>query len=770
MISLKPIDKRIRTELKERMKTFARTTTPVGEQKEDKYTIVDLNSRSTFVKMTSGVKDGSQEVLGENTQFGLDLYGTVQNDFRPIAGIKDISIEYKGGYKAFRHGTINWTCWSFEDLDKLLPHFLVHGRTILLEWGWALSEHATDVNLIKNIDKELFENNLPTKILENSGNYDAMMGVISNYEWSVRDDGGFDCTTEITSMGVNLFKEETKSFPDISGEIDGLNFIDLSSYVEQFDKQISKEIDSFEGNFNKKVKSFNDKYDGIGYFKFLWDETTGIWQKIKSAVTKDDSLTYGLYMTWGWMEDNIISKFLSKVSDSGVVTDFRSIDTLDDGTKRSVQISNHPKLLTTDFTKFVLAGDQFPINNFPNEAVQEFAVSIKNTFGPFKVGPWRGNLRDIILPYTTVKEAFTGIQTLEAGLNNLFNILNSETGIWDFKIVQDEKHNGRLKVIDMNTTENSLENLLEDKTGKLFVFPTWQIDSIVSSQTLTSKLPSAMAVSSIYGTHTKAENNWSVRDETGKTVGEFEKTAGTEDTILTNLKAAWSFKNFGNNESKNPESMLKTTGGLPIHIVPEDVSNITMGTDTEENEENIAKSKEYSNALVKAVEGDVEGQQELYADTGLMKSKFVSVMKYAISKNAETSITRNSGTMLSRIIPVELELEIDGVGGIFPGNAFTSAYLPERYKKEAIFQVINTMHSIDSSGWIVTIKGQMRLVPRKQKAIVRESSKPIPRKEEISPNDFKFSTSKEGDKSYKEAEKRGIRTTRTGRTRNIPEK
>ena len=61
------------------------------------------------------------------------------------------------------------------------------------------------------------------------------------------------------------------------------------------------------------------------------------------------------------------------------------------------------------------------------------------------------------------------------------------------------------------------------------------------------------------------------------------------------------------------------------------------------------------------------------------------------------------------IIPVELELDIDGIGGIFPGNAFQSSYLPTRYRKMACFQVVGVSQKIDSTDWSTTIKGQIRV-------------------------------------------------------------
>ena len=37
--------------------------------------------------------------------------------------------------------------------------------------------------------------------MKKNGNYEAMFGYVKNYSWSARMDGGYDCTTEIISLG-----------------------------------------------------------------------------------------------------------------------------------------------------------------------------------------------------------------------------------------------------------------------------------------------------------------------------------------------------------------------------------------------------------------------------------------------------------------------------------------------------------------------------------------------------------------------------------------
>ena len=56
----------------------------------------------------------------------------------------------------------------------------------------------------------------------------------------------------------------------------------------------------------------------------------------------------------------------------------------------------------------------------------------------------------------------------------------------------------------------------------------------------------------------------------------------------------------------------------------------------------------------------------------------------------------------------DLSLDIDGIGGIVPGNSFHSSYLPQKYLDSCVFQASNVEHSVDSSGWTTSINGMMR--------------------------------------------------------------
>ena len=184
----------------------------------------DIMSRTTFVRMCSNksqvdnilISGGERDGLGQ-IQFGTDLYNSRGNQFRPIAGVKDISVEYKGGFKAIRECTVNWMVNSIEDLDHLTPYFLTLGKTVIVDWGWTNAntqgfDQEVPPFITKNsstgkyeVDQQIFTNP-QKKILEMKGDYDAVGGMVKNFTYSLREDGGFDCVTTITAMGASLFE------------------------------------------------------------------------------------------------------------------------------------------------------------------------------------------------------------------------------------------------------------------------------------------------------------------------------------------------------------------------------------------------------------------------------------------------------------------------------------------------------------------------------------------------------------------------------------
>ena len=109
-------------------KTYGKTDTgPLGEK-------IKLSSKNQYYYKEQGSGKG---VVVDNPNITTKHPNVFK---RPIPGIKSIDVQFKGGVRALRTANISWTCWSFEDLDRLMPHFLGHGKTVALEWGWVYNK------------------------------------------------------------------------------------------------------------------------------------------------------------------------------------------------------------------------------------------------------------------------------------------------------------------------------------------------------------------------------------------------------------------------------------------------------------------------------------------------------------------------------------------------------------------------------------------------------------------------------------------------------
>ena len=99
--------------------------------------------------------------------------------------------------------------------------------------------------------------------------------------------------------------------------------------------------------------------------------------------------------------------------------------------------------------------------------------------------------------------------------------------------------------------------------------------------------------------------------------------------------------------------------------------------------------------------------QKLYAnkyrENGKLRKPWIDSIKYLTATHGEYP-----SSTAPILIPLDLELDIDGTGGIYPGNSFHSTYLPKRYQESTVFQMFDVNHRVDIGGWTTSITGKMR--------------------------------------------------------------
>ena len=562
----------------------------------------------------------------------------------PIPGVKSVSVGYKGGVNALREATIEWVCWSPEDLELLTPHFLEMGHAVVLEWGWGGLGGANKPipldyeKILKSVmdrkDKPTLHDEIRDTVFKNGGNYDAMIGVISNFEWTLRSDGGFDCTTKIVSRSISILNlviggggpsSSTSSNAGLEEKIEAAgidvgalkewgykwddegNLTDIPEFADWirgydiniFDPKYLKVVKEGEIKMGTKYGSPEQGYGGpmavgdiyldidqSGLQNWILPKSKGFRKKgeltfdnfisevrdqIKEIGTnmsiKSDSLDeaieslgdntdnidgfiaymkknegwkeelitegviypagwgalditeVGPWVSWGWIEDNVLSRFLGKLdSENNLVQEFRSVDAIYDGDVflgyEPTKISNHKQLITADPNICIIPG-QWPLSASKmaqdliskagggGGAINRAMVFTSRLIGdnkiypmapaPFRAYKWSdeiiggkpthpsksktangyhnsaihatpiyeaGYMRHLLIHLDIFEEAFTNAGTIEAACQYLFNKLNSTTGIWDLQLSTED--GDRIKVVDKNYTDNKMWELLND--------------------------------------------------------------------------------------------------------------------------------------------------------------------------------------------------------------------------------------------------------------------------------------------------------------------
>ena len=351
-----------------------------------------------------------------------------------------------------------------------------------------------------------------------------------------------------------------------------------------------------------------------------------------------------------------------------------------------------------------------------------------------------GVIRNMVFPLEMYQKHFTNISTVRQGLQSFWaNISGIYGGFWNFQVVQDSNNTGRIGIIDELVEEENEEadpsllanqsdrttfkdykftpDKVNEKYQKMFTFPLYSKDGIVKDFSLDIKLTSKAATLVNYGTNTSILNG----------VG---RTTDAKDLGLM----AYSFL-----LKKDRQEALKIDTDKQDPINQQDVvlHNLTYpvdktgkGVGTDENEyklenepiRNLTSVKGINFNEVEDIEKDVENITErvnsekykkltgvgMYDENGnispYFKKKIIYVINFSLHEGDNSNIQRTKP-----VIPIEISMTLDGIGGLKPGDMFRVDYLPKVYRDFAYFQIFSVNHSMGTSGWETKITGKMKL-------------------------------------------------------------
>lgn len=207
---------------------FARLTSPKSDDKgnykfftlglqgwQSQTSIFDINyGQNNIVGYGWGV-DGKQTLVSAE----IDDTNMAQSSRRPVPGIITVRVDYKGIQSPIIADVV-WVCYNSVQLEYLRKHFMAAGSYLVLEIGNKFAETSDTIGRqlkVFDFSKSTAMSELTTMLIKgrdyiidnyvapSGGNYNIYICMTANYSILEKEDGSYEVTTRLVSMGNNIF-------------------------------------------------------------------------------------------------------------------------------------------------------------------------------------------------------------------------------------------------------------------------------------------------------------------------------------------------------------------------------------------------------------------------------------------------------------------------------------------------------------------------------------------------------------------------------------
>jgi hypothetical protein len=218
-----------------------------------KYYVLSAGT-SIYQSSDSGFKYGFRSSLTDgNEESALGAYGNIASmdeiksqGYRPMPGITEAKIQTQGRLGSVRQATISFKVWTKDQLDIIDALYFKMGYLMFLEWGHAYYYSNKDAKLKQmgvtvdpfapGITKEELNRKISEKKEEYDGNYDAMLGMCTQFNFDFNQDGGYDCTIKMIGLGALADSAKiniSSKIPDFKKELIEQFYSLLRKYKEE---------------------------------------------------------------------------------------------------------------------------------------------------------------------------------------------------------------------------------------------------------------------------------------------------------------------------------------------------------------------------------------------------------------------------------------------------------------------------------------------------------------------------------------------------------
>lgn len=205
---------------------------------------------------------GKDFSTSEAAYYQNEVYG-----FRPMPGITNVNSSVLGSSGAARKTVVSFIANSPQDLDLLNKVYMHFGATVLVEFGHTVYlnksgdvKEMTIGDLISS--EEFFQNGITLnsikqkidrKTKDKNYSYEGIVGYVSNFEFSINEEGAFNCS--LTIMSHNAVTDSL-SIPNV---IDNLDKFKPAESAEEAEADVPKGLTNLVDLICSRMSNYNAK-------------------------------------------------------------------------------------------------------------------------------------------------------------------------------------------------------------------------------------------------------------------------------------------------------------------------------------------------------------------------------------------------------------------------------------------------------------------------------------------------------------------------------
>jgi len=683
---------------------------------------------------------------------------------KPQAGITSVTSTTEGILGTIKKTTVNFEVHNFNDYDKIYNrYFLKPGAQIFVDFGWSSSTLYDPQELIDSENIKEFLYGEPNKgdnsegvITKNQGDFETIMGIVTNFDAKIIENGSVQCMLELTSGNSALlgFKTDTSLTRNIQNILDhGVLYLgvyktlsaegdvttDPLSDADQILKIPNADTSA------EDLNTFNKNLDALAQRTLTKVRLTPDDNSIRTGIYMSNLNTDHVYISWGLFEDLVINSQFGFGKDNKDINTGNNLqvrmDSSNSFTTWSKSFLLKQRTLSTvpeepptflipewwgkdpnksdnkELASYSTQMGKSPdiTTQYSNPGISEAHMNLMTEFSWDKhLG--RIPIREVFINTDVIISAFKNNDSVKKALEDILKKINDEsdsTLAWTLKLGETDSE---LTIVDNNKLD------VQEKIDKsptfyddLFIFKVTSPNSIVKNYDISFNLGSGN-IGNMYAIQAMSHENkiFPKSDFIDEALSLSALDGDNKSIVYKPYYGSYRVNQIDASDDRdaslsqiyqNAQNLLSENGlySISAQRSSEDFIDTTLfgplkSTETSVTKRELPSEDEIRNELIDLEIERAQANGHKVVDT------FKNYFKLKVRQDEKMKKTPT-------LMPMTLSLNIYGIASLQPGDIFRVDYLPNTYKERVYFQTMKVTHNIQSDGWYTTLDTQYRIRP-----------------------------------------------------------